>query len=163
MKRYTRSLVLVIILLLAACGGAAVTPEMPPAIRYGEDICDHCGMIINDERFAAGVVVQTQPQHYEHRIFDDIGDMLAYAHEIEAPLEIVAYYVHDYQSREWLDARQATYVQGDAMSTPMGSGLAAFADHAAAAAHAQATQGHLVDFDTVYDQAPRQHSHAVSH
>lgn len=163
MNLYTRSLVLVLMLLLVACSGSKVTPDVPPAIHYGEDMCDHCGMIISDERFAAGVVVETKPQHYEHRIFDDIGDMLAYAQEIEASSAIVAYYVHDYQSREWLDARQATYVQGDAASTPMGSGLAAFADQAAATAHAQATQGQVLDFDTLYDQAPRLHSHAALH
>lgn len=165
-------LMLIIALLLAACGGATITPETPPEIVYGEDICTHCGMIINDERFAAGVVVQTQPQRYEHRIFDDIGDMIAYAQELEAAEnttgatteaadKIVAYYVHDYISREWLDARQATFVQGAPSSTPMGSGLAAFADAAAAAAHAQASQGNVIDFATLFDQPPPEDSHAV--
>lgn len=161
-------LTLIVALLLAACGGAAVTPETPPEIVYGEDVCNHCGMIISDERFAAGVVVETRPQHYEHRIFDDIGDMFAYAQELEesateesATEEIVTYYVHDYTSREWLDARQATFVQGEPSSTPMGSGLAAFADATAAAAHADEVQGEVIDFATLFDLAPASHSHAM--
>ncbi len=162
MKQFLVTLSLILaVALLAACGGAQITPETPPEIAYGEDVCDHCGMIIEDERFASGVVIQTQPQQYEHRIFDDIGDMLAYVQEFGTTEEIVAYYVHDYASREWIDARHATFVQGEASSTPMGSGLVAFADSAAADEHAHAMQGHVLDFAALHDAAPQEHSHAA--
>ena len=39
---------LVLLLLLAGCGQAVNTDE-PPKIVYGQDVCDRCGMIINEE------------------------------------------------------------------------------------------------------------------
>ncbi len=40
---------LTLILILAACAGGQAKVE-PPTIYYGEDVCDHCNLIINDER-----------------------------------------------------------------------------------------------------------------
>ncbi|MEZ4676418.1 MAG: hypothetical protein R2932_19510 [Caldilineaceae bacterium] len=80
----------ILLIVLVACGGATVTPDMPPEILYGEDVCDQCNMIISDERFAAGLVVELEPGEFEHRIFDDIGDLLAYekAHGENSPLPL---------------------------------------------------------------------------
>lgn len=57
--------------LAAACGNQASAEPAPPTIHYGEDTCDFCGMIISEERFAAGYLTQAG----EERIFDDIGNM----------------------------------------------------------------------------------------
>ena len=165
MKWYALGLMLLTMLLVVACGAPAITPQTPPEIVYGEDVCDHCGMIINDERFAAGVVIQTQPDQYEHRIFDDIGDMFAYAQAAntddgDEPIQIVSYFVHDYQSQAWLDANQAHFVKADTSSTPMGSGLAAFANQEEADAQALAWQGTVLDFETALHQIALEHSHA---
>jgi copper chaperone NosL len=155
--------VLVLVLLLSACGAAAVTPQTPPEILYGEDVCEHCGMIINDARFAAALVVETQPGHYEHRIFDDIGDMFAYAQALPADGSsgtIVTYYVHDYHSQEWIEADHAHFVQAEAALTPMASGLVAFASQEEAETQAQAWQGAVLTFDAVRQQTVMKHEHA---
>jgi nitrous oxide reductase accessory protein NosL len=88
MKWYALGFMLLTMLLVVACGAPAITPQTLPEIVYGEDVCDHCGMIINDDHFAAGVVIQTQHDQYEHRIFDDIGDMFAYAKQLIPTMEM---------------------------------------------------------------------------
>jgi copper chaperone NosL len=154
MKGYRFIFVFALFLLLAACGAPSVDPNVPPQIVYGEDVCAHCGMIISDERFASSIVVEKSPNVYEHLIFDDIGDMFAYVQEAGAGIQIVTYFVHDFHSREWLDARQAYFVKAPAATTPMGSGFAAFAGEMEAEAQAQAWQASVLDFDGAQAHAP---------
>lgn len=108
MNRYILLLIPLLIALLMGCR-STVTAETPPTIVYGEDVCDLCGMIITDERFAAGLVVQTAPGRFEHRIFDDIGDMFVYAQQVDDPVE--SYFVHDYHSLGWIAGETAFFVQ----------------------------------------------------
>ena len=42
----------ILLFLLAACAQGA-TELNPPEIRYGEDVCADCNMIISDPRFAS--------------------------------------------------------------------------------------------------------------
>lgn len=44
----------------------------------------------------------------------------------------VGVWVHDYNSEEWIDAEAAFFVESNAIKSPMGHGLAAFADKSAA-------------------------------
>ena len=171
MKRFVRSLIMLTVLLAVACGAPAISPESPPEIVYGEDVCDHCGMIINEERFAAGAVIDTGGGRLEQRAFDDIGDLFAYAQVLktqagdsqasDATPQIVTYFVHDYRSLEWVDARAAYFVAADASRTPMGSGLVAFASLEDAEAQAQSWNATVLDFDAVQQrQMEMNHGHA---
>jgi copper chaperone NosL len=162
MKRYLAVLLAVVLLLTAACGGASVEPGTPPTIVYGEDVCDHCGMIINDERFAAGAVVQMDGDRYEHRRFDDIGDMFAFAQELEenSAERVVTLFVHDYESLEWIEADQAHFVKAASLRTPMGSGLVAFGNGEVAKEQAAVWQGEVLNFDEARQQGQMDHSHA---
>lgn len=133
--------------LLAACQGGG-DPLAPPDIAYGEDVCDQCGMIISDERFAAAAIVETAPGQTEARRFDDIGDMLAYR-EANPEVDVRRWWVHDHDSLAWIDAQEATYVQSEAIGSPMGFGLAAFADAAAAEAKLAEWGGETLDFEAL--------------
>lgn len=135
-----------LLLLLSACGGAAVDPNTPPEIVYGEDVCSRCGMIISDTRFAAALVVEKGSSDYEHLFFDDPGEMFAFAAEEGEAAKIVRWYVHDYNSREWTDGANAWYVLADALQSPMGFGVAACADEAQAASLAQSSGGRVLSF-----------------
>lgn len=107
-------------ILLAGCSGESATAG-PPEISYGRDTCDSCGMIVSDERYA-GALVATDGTT---RIFDDIGEMVE---TVRAEgLNGQHAWVHDWNSREWIDAASATFVRGEREATPMGSGLVAFA------------------------------------
>lgn len=105
---------------LAGCGEATPEGPQPPAITYGRDNCDECGMSINEPAFACGTVTAGGP-----RIFDDIGDMFVY-HRKQADEAPQAWFVHDYNTKAWTRAESASYVQSQSIHSPMGSGLAAF-------------------------------------
>jgi copper chaperone NosL len=150
-----------LVLGFAACS-SSVDPNSPPPIVYGEDVCDRCGMIITDERFAAGAVVEVGTEHYEHRIFDDIGDMFAYFHDEGADLQVISTFVHDYNTKAWISAEDATFVKAESLQSPMGYGLAAFADKAVAEAQAVSWAGEILDFEQAQQfaqMATPQHVH----
>lgn len=108
---------------LAACG-SDVNLEEPPEIRYGEDVCEQCGMIISEARYAASYVTT---DGYV-RLFDDMGGMLIY--DLNNQEEVHVYWAHDLNTEEWIKADEAIYVLNDDLTTPMGWGLAAFANTA---------------------------------
>jgi len=128
---------------LAACTPGPTEPS-PPEIIYGQDVCDACGMIISEARFAAGAVLEDG----ETLKFDDIGDMLRYQGS-HPDLEVAAWFVHDTPSEAWLNAVAATYVVSPAISSPMGSGLAAFADPGPAASFAAEVDGEVLGWDQI--------------
>jgi copper chaperone NosL len=132
-------------LTLVACapGQAEIAP---PEIVYGQTMCADCTMIISDIRFASGYAREIAPGRYDSKAFDDIGDLLTHAaaHPDDA---IVAWYVHDYRDESWLDATQAVYVVSKQIPSPMGHGIAAFADAGAAAQAAAEMNGQLLSWD----------------
>ncbi|MEO8084676.1 MAG: nitrous oxide reductase accessory protein NosL [Ardenticatenales bacterium] len=134
------------LVLFAACGPAA-DPLDPPAIVYGEDVCDACGMIVTDVRFAAATIVEVDGV-LEPRRFDDIGDMLAY-HAEHRTLSVRRWYVHDHASLAWIDALAAHYVRAAAIRSPMGHGLVAFAERDAADAFARTVSGTVASFEAL--------------
>lgn len=93
--------------------------------------CAECGMSAAlAGRFTARIVSAG-----ETRYFCDIGDLVAFVGRTQ-PQEYAAA-VRDFPSGEWLDAAAAVYViDKKAYATPMGWGVAAFRDRAAAAAPA---------------------------
>ena len=135
---------LMLTLLLAGCA-SGVSTISPPEIRYGEDQCHECGMIISDPRFAASFARELSPGRYENITFDDIGDLLAYVQK-HPDEPIVAWYVHDYTSEEWIDASKAYFVSSTEVQTPMGHGIAAHAARTAAESMAAEKHGEVLDW-----------------
>lgn len=83
-------------------------------------------MIINDERFSAALIIQ--PNHeYQTLFFDDIGDLLNHEHD-NTNLAVRKRWVHDAETKRWIDADSAFYLLHDNIRTPMMSGIAAYAD-----------------------------------
>ena len=72
------------------------------------------------------------PGRYETASFDDIGDMLEYAAK-NTDKPPVAWYVHDYETKEWTDATTASYVASNRDVTPMAAGLMTYLMSALAA------------------------------
>jgi copper chaperone NosL len=126
-------------LLLVACGSALNLDEAPEIV-YGQDVCDECGMIINEARFAASYVTTTG----EVRRFDDIGNMLFYVHKHREDVHV--YWVHDFNSEEWINAEKATLVLNPDLITPMAWSLAAFATEADAEAYVTEFGGTISNF-----------------
>jgi copper chaperone NosL len=128
-------------LALTACGKTTTDDPTPPTIHYGEDVCEFCGMITSESRFAAAYVSDDGHGH----IFDDIGDMVQ-AH-LNMQEEVVAFFVHAYEDENWMRAETAYYTLSDRLTTPMASGLAAFASVEQAAALADELDGQVLTFD----------------
>lgn len=112
----------VLLLILITGCGQEVNTEEPPDIAYGQDVCERCGMIITEEKFAAAYWTENG----EARRFDDIGGMLAYQSENQE--NVAAYWVHDFDSGDWMPAEDAHYLLDSALMTPMGFGIAAFSN-----------------------------------
>ncbi|HEY8447737.1 MAG TPA: nitrous oxide reductase accessory protein NosL [Thermomicrobiales bacterium] len=111
-------------LLLTGCRKRASAND-PPKISYGKDVCARCRMIISEERHAGGLV----DKDGEASLFDDTGELIAQVQEEGLGERRV--WVHDYESREWIDGTTAFYVVDDFM-TPMGTGVVAVAERDAA-------------------------------
>jgi len=135
--------------LLAACGGGPDLNE-PPDVRYGEDVCERCLMIINEARYAAAYVTPDG----EPRLFDDIGGMAAHIDEAlegGALEDGAVFWVHDYDTEEWLKAEEAFYVESEELATPMGFGIVAFADRERAEAWAAEQVGTLRSYSELFE------------
>jgi copper chaperone NosL len=113
----------------------------PPEIHYGQDLCEFCGMIISDPRYAAGYLTSDGEDH----IFDDIGNM-AVSH-LQKQDEVRAFFVHDYGDQRWIRAETAHYVLSPKLVTPMLHGLAAFDTPEKAQALAAELEGKVLTFD----------------
>ena len=124
---------------VAGCSGA--TEDRPPSLRFGEEACDHCRMLINEDRFAAALVTADG----ETRKFDEIGCLLEY--QAKAPTPVRRCWVRCYSSSQWLDARQAFFVHSPQLHTPMGCGLAALPTFAKARELADELHGRIARFD----------------
>jgi copper chaperone NosL len=132
----------VMLILVTAC---QTTPdfERPPEIRYGEDICERCGMIISEPRFAAAYVTRQGTG----KIFDDIGDLLI--HSDESGDDVAVYWVHDFENERWVKATEAYFVASQDLTTPMGHGIVAFSDFERASAWAAKNSTRTLRFGEV--------------
>ncbi|MCA9987856.1 MAG: nitrous oxide reductase accessory protein NosL [Anaerolineales bacterium] len=152
---------LFILACLAGCR-QAVDLQAPPEIIIGQDVCDQCGMLIGEAKYAAAYwTVDGQP-----RRFDDIGGMMAYYHTNNE--EVASFWVHDFVSEAWLPANEATFLSDAGLQTPMGYGIIAFATAEQARAHRTADAAVLLSFDELLKQTasgtletPGQHTQAA--
>jgi copper chaperone NosL len=141
---FTRAawLALAALLVLAGCASANDETPQPPEILYGQDMCVRCGMLIDDPRFAAATLTADGAAYK----FDDINEMFLF-HRENPELEVTAWFVHHYDSEEWLRAEEAFFVHSDQIMSPMAGGLAALADRAEADALAAQVAGNVLVFD----------------
>jgi nitrous oxide reductase accessory protein NosL len=127
--------------LTAACApksGAAT----PPEIAYGLDLCEACGMLIDQPQLAAASIDTAGQPHK----FDEFGDMILF-HSENPTIQAAAWFVHDYATEAWLPAESAFFVYSPDHLTTMGHGLVAFETEADAAAFAEQSAGQVLSFD----------------
>lgn len=145
--------------LLAGCRDTV--DRSPPQVLYGQTECERCRMIVSEERFAAALVFED-----DHRVvkpaFDDVGCLLEYLKRQPPASDYIAY-VHDLDTRRWLDASQAHFVHSDTLETPMASGLAAADSPRAAQQLADRYAGRRLRFGDLLEErgvVPAAHAHA---
>ena len=124
----------------------------PPNILYGQQECDECRMIINDDRYAAAIVLADADGAYQSVAFDDIGCLLQYE-QSNSEQVVAARYVREHSSRNWLDAESAIYVHSTGLETPMAFGLAAFAERSGGEQLAgELSAATIIDWPTVRER-----------
>lgn len=115
-----RRLIMVSIVFASVLTGCRpVDTGRPPTVRFGDEACASCRMIIGDESFAAALVTRTG----DALKFDDVGCLIE--HESGRLRPDVNYWVRDAETRRWLDARKAMFAHSPGVASPMGFGLAA--------------------------------------
>jgi len=143
MKKYSLlfTVLLGLALVLAACGGdddavegnnesedveSNETTESeyePEEINPDTDTCEVCGMAIADDEYATQIVLEND------RVvkFDDLGDLYVWIEE-NGEDEIGSKFVRDFETEEWIQLEDATYVYDEEIETPMGFGVISFKD-----------------------------------
>lgn len=110
------------LLALTACG----EPE-PRPVEVGVDRCEHCLMTIADDRYASEILTPTGRVY----VFDSVECMVAHLeHEMEGEA-VHSSWVTDFANGPALvRADVAHYLVSDALPSPMGLGITAFAQEA---------------------------------
>jgi copper chaperone NosL len=124
---------------LLAVGACAVKAGGPPEIELDRTACSHCGMLISESLYAAAYQAPGAPA----RVFDDIG-CLRDAARGEAG-DGLHFWFHDGSHGGWIEGSEAIFVASPEIRTPMGGGLIAYRDRAAAERSALATNGRIVE------------------
>ena len=154
----TKIIVFITLAFLVACQSPVDLSE-PPEIRYGEEMCTECGMIISEPRFAAAYyTVDGNAQR-----FDDIGGMAS--HHAENQEDVAQFWVHDYDTEEWIIADQAFFVMSDQVHTPMGFGVIAISDQSRAQELASEFNAMVMTFEAVmesFKDGTNSHEHSDS-
>ncbi len=126
----------VLLLGLIGCG----SPAGPPVIRWGEEICDRCHMLISDPRFAGALRLADGTT----RQYDDIGCL---ARDLtEGDLQAKEIWLRAYDRDQWLEGETAWLVQSQRIASPMGFGVAAFGGKDSARTHSQRWSGSVISF-----------------
>jgi len=134
--------------LLGGCAPQS-SEAQPPEIAYGRDLCDACGMIISEARFAAATLT-TDGKTLK---FDDAGEMFTY-HAKHSEVQVRAWFVHDYNTQKWIVGKDAFYVVSKGVKSPMGTGVAAFADRPSAETFAGKMSAKVLSFDEIRAAKP---------
>ena len=110
----------------------------PPAIVVDRSACSRCGMLISEPAYAAAV-----RSHEGHdQLFDDIGCLVASMGS--TPSSGARYWFHDAADGAWITSGDPVFVVSAQLRTPMGGGIVAYRDRAAAVRAADRQNGRVV-------------------
>ncbi len=110
-----------VVLLFLGC--SKDTEIKPVDIKYGQDVCAGCSMIISEAQYSSQYILTDG----KVKKFDDLGCMIDYIKQTENEVDnISAVFVRDYYSNKWINAKEAHFLQSRSIITPMGHGLIAF-------------------------------------
>jgi hypothetical protein len=101
----------------------------PPEMRLGREECAECGMLVQEDRCSAAMLVDRDRETL-FVFFDDLGCLIDYEYGHQEDVRVLERWVRDYERREWLRGEHAVFVRAarDDLRTPMGTGWVAVAD-----------------------------------
>lgn len=132
--------------LIVAVGALANCQKrgLAPVALAPEDMCSYCRMAISEKQYAAEVI-DSDGQAFK---FDDIGCMINFASK-KNNAQITAYFVMDFDKREWITGDDAYYVRAPEVKTPMNGGLIAFRTRSKAQEAVDKYQGKMLRWEDV--------------
>lgn len=133
-------ILLLLIWLLSGCD-----PTVEP-IRYGQDICSHCQMMIMDQKFGAELLTQ-KGKVYK---FDSVECLLSFYNEGKtvAKDEVHSLWITPFDSPgKLIAAEQAVYLQSENLPSPMGMNLSGYTALEAARAMQQRVNGKILHWE----------------
>lgn len=133
--------VITISLLLVGCR----TNTIVPVALAPEDMCSYCRMAISEKQYAAEVI-DSDGQAFK---FDDIGCMVNFVENKKNKAPVAAYFVMDFDRREWIKGEEAHYVRTSEVTTPMNSGIIAFRTQSQAQQAVDKYQGKLLSWKDI--------------
>ena len=104
-------------------------------------------MAISEKRYAAEFIDRDGGAFK----FDDIGCMLNFIKGQQNKNQIAAYFVMDFDERQWIKAADAYFVRSSEFQTPMDGSIAAFKDEAKAEVAAGKYHGKLLRFTDLFN------------
>jgi copper chaperone NosL len=120
----------------------------PEPIRWGRDTCARCRMHLSQPGFAGELRDRAGVLHK----YDDLGCLVAAV--VAARVEVPEAWVEDHAGGGFVPLLSAHLVRADAVRTPMGHGVVAFADEAAARAFAATHGGQVVALEALLGDRP---------
>ncbi|UOQ84084.1 nitrous oxide reductase accessory protein NosL [Gracilibacillus salinarum] len=129
--------------ILAACGNDEVQPV---DIDESTDTCVVCNMQVMNSQFATEVVMDDD----KVQKFDDIGCMYEWLHE-NGGEGVAAQFVRDYNTKDWVEGDQATYVYNQSVKTPMSYNVISFTEKEDAEQFVEENDGELLTYDQLQD------------
>lgn len=123
------ALVLMLVWVTTACGGASYTPQ---EINEETDVCVICKMAVKDNAYATQIVTKDG----QSLKFDDLGCMNEWKQQ-NGTDTIGAAFVRDFHSNQWIPYEQAYYAYDPSYATPMAYGVVSFEKQADAEAYIQ--------------------------
>jgi copper chaperone NosL len=130
---------------LAGCG----KPKFEPVEIAAEDMCAFCKMAISEKPYAAEFLNRDGDVFK----FDEIGCLANQLKTRQNRRDIAAFFVVDYDSREWVNAEQAYFVRSEEFKTPMSGRIVAFKDRSKADEAAAKYHGNLLGFGELFGDA----------
>ena len=127
-------------LVLAACGGddtpeedvekedSVETEELayePEDIDPEVDVCEVCAMAVPNNQHATQIVLEND----KALKFDDLGCLYEWVEE-NGEDNIGAQFVRDFNTEEWIQIKDTTFVYDENIQTPMAYGVISFKDEA---------------------------------
>jgi len=111
-----------LLLLLAACSNDP--GKGPVEIKWDRDTCNRCRMVVSDPHFAAQIRHFPQGKRSRVEPFDDIGCAVLWLDQQPWKDDpTIEFWVADFRTGDWINARTASYIAQNA--TPMEYGLGA--------------------------------------
>jgi len=135
----------VMILLLPSCSREG--DHGPPSITLGDSMCNECGMIVSDERFATSSVIMGD-RGRQPMIFDDFNCQFNFEHK-HPELEVITRWSHDYGSSAWAETAKGWFVTSPEIHTPMASSMVFFQSRSDADQFAESVSGTVVSFESI--------------